>query len=227
MALVKTKKTVLFLLFPLSIASLGAQDYTENDLLTRTRRLTFEGRRAGEGYFSPDGARMVFQSERESGNPFYQIYELDLTNGDTRRISPGHGKTTCAFVQFGTGNILFGSTHHDPRSEELQKEELDFRASGQERRYSWDYDPEMEIYVFQSDTGELVRLTNVRGYDAEASYSPDGEWIVLSSMRNAYGRELSADEQKMLELNPSNFAEIYIMRADGSEQTRLHRCPWL
>ncbi len=221
MALVKTKKTVLFLLFPLSIASLGAQDYTENDLLTRTRRLTFEGRRAGEGYFSPDGARMVFQSERESGNPFYQIYELDLTNGDTRRISPGHGKTTCAFVQFGTGNILFGSTHHDPRSEELQKEELDFRASGQERRYSWDYDPEMEIYVFQSDTGELVRLTNVRGYDAEASYSPDGEWIVLSSMRNAYGRELSADEQKMLELNPSNFAEIYIMRADGSEQTRL------
>ena len=89
MALVKTKKTVLFLLFPLSIASLGAQDYTENDLLTRTRRLTFEGRRAGEGYFSPDGARMVFQSERESGNPFYQIYELDLTNGDTRRISPG------------------------------------------------------------------------------------------------------------------------------------------
>ena len=221
MALVKTKKTLLFLLFPVSIVSLGAQDYTENDFLTRTRRLTFEGRRAGEGYFSPDGARMVFQSERESGNPFYQIYELDLTNGETRRISPGHGKTTCAFVQSGTGNILFGSTHHDPRSEELQKEELDFRASGQERRYSWDYDPEMEIYVFQSDTGELVRLTNVRGYDAEASYSPDGEWIVLSSMRNAYGRELSADEQKMLELNPSNFAEIYIMRADGSEQTRL------
>ncbi len=221
MALMKMNKTLWFLLFPFSVVSLGAQDYTESDFLTRTWRLTFEGRRAGEGYFSPDGTRMVFQSERESGNPFYQIYELDLANGDTRRISPGHGKTTCAFIQSGTGNILFGSTHHDPRSKEFQKEELDFRASGQERRYSWDYDPEMEIYVFQNDTGELVRLTHARGYDAEASYSPDGAWIVFTSMRDAYGRELSADEQKTLELNPSNFGEIYIMRADGSEQTRL------
>lgn len=205
--------------------SLAAQDYTESDFLTRTRRLTFEGPRAGEGYFSPDGTRLVFQSEREPGNPFYQIYELDLTNGDSRRLSPGIGKTTCAFVQPGTGNVLFGSTHHDPRSRELQKEELDFRASGEERRYSWDYDPEMEIYAYQNGTGELERLTNVRGYDAEASYSPDGEWIVFSSMRDAYARELSAEEQKVLELNPSNFAEIYIMRADGSGQTQLTDVP--
>ena len=33
-------------------------------LMSKTRQLTFEGRRAGEGYFSADGTRMVFQSER-------------------------------------------------------------------------------------------------------------------------------------------------------------------
>src|SRR5687767_15398166 len=66
----------------------------EADFLSRVRRLTIEGRRAGEGYWSPDGQRLVFQSEREPGNPFYQIYALDLASGETKRISPGYGKTT-------------------------------------------------------------------------------------------------------------------------------------
>src|SRR5882672_11409622 len=86
----------------------------ERDFLTRVRRLTVEGRRAGEGYWSPDGKRIVFQSEREPGNPFYQIYTLDLTTGDTKRISPGFGKTTCAFVRPGSDEIEFASTHADP-----------------------------------------------------------------------------------------------------------------
>jgi len=193
----------------------------ERDFLSRVRRLTVEGRRAGEGYWSPDGQRIVFQSEREPGNPFYQIYALDFASGDTRRISPGYGKTTCAFFRPGTDQVLFASTHHDPRSKMLQQEELDFRASGKERRYAWDYDAEFEIYAASERTGRFTRLTNVRGYDAEASYSPDGQWIVFSSMRDAYNRSLSAAEQKQLEVDPSYFAEIYIMRADGSGQRRL------
>ena len=42
----------------------------EKDFLSRIRRLTVEGRRAGEGYWGPDGKKLVFQSEREPGNPF-------------------------------------------------------------------------------------------------------------------------------------------------------------
>ena len=201
---------------PAPAAALG-----ERDFLSRIRRVTLEGRRAGEGYWSPDGRRLVFQSEREPGNPFYQIYTLEFASGDTMRVSPGMGKTTCAFFNPATGDVLFASTHHDPRSPQLQKEELDFRASGKERRYSWDYDPEMELYVRNSRTGQLTRLTSARGYDAEASYSPDGQWIVFSSTRQAYDRRLSAAEQKQLETDPSYFGEIYLMRADGSAVTRL------
>jgi Tol biopolymer transport system component len=208
-----------------SLSSAEESAYTEKDFLSRPRKVTLEGRRAGEGYFSPDGRQMVFQSEREPGNPFYQIYQLDLTTGETKRLSPGKGKTTCAFFQGHTGNVLFGSTHHDPRSEELQKAELDLRAAGKERRYSWDYDAEMDLYAFQAATGELKRLTEVRGYDAEGSYSPDGDWIVFSSMRDAYNRELTSEEKKILETNPAYFAEIYIMRADGTGATRLTRTP--
>jgi Tol biopolymer transport system component len=199
----------------------SAADAGEREFLSRVRRLTLEGRRAGEGYWSKDGRRIVFQSEREPGNPFYQIYRLDLTTGETDRVSPGIGKTTCAFFDPATGDVLFSSTHHDQRSAQLQADELAFRASGQERRYSWDYDPEMEIYVRRAVTGALDRLTDARGYDAEASYSPDGRFIVFSSTRRAYERDLTGAERQQLELDPSFFGEIYLMRADGSDVRRL------
>ena len=69
----------------------------QEDFLSRVRQLTFEGRRSGEGYYSADGSKLIFQSEREKGNPFYQIYTIDFETGDTARVTPGHGKTTCAF----------------------------------------------------------------------------------------------------------------------------------
>jgi Tol biopolymer transport system component len=199
--------------------------YKESDFLTGVRRLTFEGRRAGEAYWSADGRRLVFQSEREPGNPFYQIYLLDLASGDVKRISPGVGKATCAFFRPGADEILFSSTHADPRSKALQDAELAFRASGRERRYAWDYDPEMDIYAYDEKTGAMKRLTTARGYDAEAGYSPDGRWIVFTSTRDAYERALTGEEKKRLEEDPSWFGEIYIMRADGSQQTRLTRTP--
>jgi Tol biopolymer transport system component len=207
------------------VAAQAPSPARESDFLSRIRRLTVEGRRAGEGYWSPDGKRMVFQSEREPSNPFYQIYVLDLTTGDSKRISPGMGKTTCAFFRPKSDEILFGSTHHDPKTKHWQDEEMAFRASGKERRYSWDYDPEMDIYAYSEKTGAMKRLTTARGYDAEGAYSPDGQWIVFSSMRDAYNRTLSDREKKELEQNPSYFAEIYIMRADGTDQRRLTKVP--
>jgi Tol biopolymer transport system component len=224
------RRSLLPLVLVLSSLGVVAQQGNaskEADFLTRIRRLTVEGRRAGEGYWSPDGQRLVFQSEREPGNPFYQIYLMDMATGDVSRVSPGMGKTTCSFINPQTGDVLFASTHHDPTAKQQQEEELKFRASGQERRYSWDYDPEMELYVRSIKTGALRRLTNKRGYDAEASYSPDGRWIVFSSTRQAYDRPLSAAEQKQLDTDPSYFGEIYIMPADadGSGVKRLTNVP--
>ena len=208
-------------------AAAGPEDGSadESRFLSRIRRLTVEGRRAGEGYFSPDGREIVFQSEREPGNPFFQIYLLSFETGETLRVSTGIGKTTCAFISPSDGGVLFASTHLDPRSVELQREEIEFRESGQERRYSWDYDPAMDLFAWDRDTGELTRLTEARGYDAEASYSPDGEWIVFTSMRSLFEDELTERERRLAEVDPSYFGEIWIMRADGSGKTRLTNAP--
>ncbi len=190
-------------------------------LISDIRQVTLTGRRAGEGYFSADGKLMVFQSEREAGNPFYQIYLMDRELGDIHRVSPGVGKTTCAWIHPDSKHILFASTQYDAQALEKQKAELEFRASGQSRRYSWDYDPTYELVEFDTKTQEYRRLTNVEGYDAEGSYSPDGKKICFASNRRAYSGELTAQEKKLFEQDQASAMDLYIMDADGSNVKRL------
>ena len=99
-------------------------------LLGNIRQLTFDGRRSGEGYFSRDGLRFIFQSEREDGNPFFQIYVMDRVEGKVRLLSPGYGKTTCGWIHPSGKKVLFSSTHEDPSAREKQKQELkQFKSS--------------------------------------------------------------------------------------------------
>ncbi|MCK5619007.1 MAG: PD40 domain-containing protein, partial [Candidatus Krumholzibacteria bacterium] len=194
--------------------------------LTNIRQLTYDGRRAGEGYFSPDGNYLIFQSEREPENPFYQIYILSFLDGEIHRVSPGTGKTTCAFFRPGADEVLFASTHLDPDAVKKQKEEIEFRESGKERRYTWDYDEQFEVFAANRGGTEFVQLTDTYGYDAEGAYSPDAKHIVFCSMRDAYPPEkLSEKDRKRLEVDQSYFGEIYIMKADGSDQKRLTDWP--
>ncbi len=194
----------------------GATGNNESRLLSNTRQLIFEGRRSGEGYFSADGRYMVFQSEREPGNPFYQIYLLDLTTGDTTRISTGTGRTTCAWIHPDGQRVLFSSTHQDPEAEATQQAELAQRAAGQGSRYSWSYDPAYDIYETGLDGGPPRRLTHAEGYDAEGSWSPDGNSILFASNRHAYADDADAATRAAVDEDPSRFMELYVMDADGS-----------
>src|SRR5271156_1770659 len=105
--------TVLFL----CVGWQPAQDWQKEESrhLTNIRQVTADFVRAGEGYFSPDGKTIIFQAEEKgSGNPFYQIFTLDLATGKFRRVSNGGGKTTCSYFSPDGKKIIYASTHLDP-----------------------------------------------------------------------------------------------------------------
>lgn len=204
-----TKALVVLLLCATAVAR-SAEDTAEPQTpqereercVQRPRQLTFVGGKNGEAYFSADGQEIVFQGVREPGNPFYQIYRMNRATGETARVSPGTGRTTCAFFHPKRRRFLFASTHLDPDAINKQKEEIEKQKAGPARRYAWDFDPFFDIFESDFDGQNAVRLSESQGYDAEGSYSPDGSKIVFCSMRDG-------DQ------------EIYVMDASGKNAVRL------
>jgi Tol biopolymer transport system component len=180
--------------------------------LHNIRQVTRDSVRAGEGYFSPDGTRIIFQAEEKGDNPFYQQFVMDLATGKTRRVSPGVGKTTCGYFSPDGKKIIFASSHLDPNAAKHYAQERAQRAeemrTKKRRRYRWDFDPYMAIFEANPDGTGLKRLTDAPGYNAEGSYSPDGKSIVFCSNRGG---------EKSLEL--------YIMDADGKNVRPLTHAP--
>src|SRR5271165_2095020 len=113
-----------FLAFLPLAADQPAWEKAESAYLKNIKQLTRDYVRAGEGYFSPDGKTIIFQAEeKESGNPFYQIFTRNLANGETHRVSPGVGKTTCSFFRPDGKKVIFASSHLDPDAAKRYGEE--------------------------------------------------------------------------------------------------------
>lgn len=192
-----------------------------NQLKSDARQVTFVGPKSGEGYFSPDGKKMIFQSERENGNPFYQMYVMDLATGSSVRVSPGTGKTTCGWIHPSMKKVLYSSTHLDPDTKRKTQEEYENRKKAVKARYSWSFDENYDIFSSDLQGKHIQRLTKEKGYDAEASYSPDGQWIAFASNRAGHSEKLSAEDQKIFDQDASYMMDIYIMKADGTQVKRL------
>ena len=200
---------MLSLLLSVALAADPATNWSasEDAHLKNIRQLTSDFVRAGEGYFSPDGKKIIYQAEeKDKGNPFYQIFIQDLATGSYRKISPGTGRTTCPYFSPDGKKIIFASSHLDPDAKKHQEAEYkqreEDRKNSVRRRYSWDFDPFMEIFEADPDGGSLKNLTKAEGYDAEGSYSADGKQIVFCSKRDG-------------SLN------LYIMDADGGNVRQL------
>jgi Tol biopolymer transport system component len=206
---------MLPLLAALALAADPAPEWAkpESRHLTNVRQVTRDFVRAGEGYFSPDGKTAIFQAEeKDTGNPFYQIFTQDLATGKVTRVSPGVGKTTCSYFRPDGKRIIFASSHLDPDAKAKYAEEYkqrdDDKRAGRHRRYKWDFDPHMAIFEADPDGGHLKRLTDAKGYNAEGSYSPDGKQIVFCSNRGG--------EEDL---------ELYVMDADGKNVRQLTHAP--
>jgi Tol biopolymer transport system component len=160
--------------------------------LANLRQLTFGGENA-EGYWSPDGTQIIFQSSRE-GVPCDQQFVIDVATKGVRRVSTGQGKTTCGYFYDGGRRVLYASTHL-PASECPPRPDFS-------RGYVWAMYPGFDLFSAKADGSDVRRLTSTPGYDAEATVSPDGGTIVFTSLRDGD-------------------LEIYTMAPDGSGVKRL------
>ncbi len=160
--------------------------------LRNVRQLTFEGENA-EAYFSFDGTRLIFQSTPRSGG-CDQIYTMSLDGSDVQMLSTGQGRTTCSYYYPAGDKILYSSTHHYASACPAVP---DFS-----RGYVWAVYPSYDIFMADADGSNLTQLTSTFGYDAEATFSPVGDRVVFTSMRDGD-------------------LDIYSMAPDGSDVERL------
>jgi Tol biopolymer transport system component len=157
------------------------------------RQLTSGGTHA-EAYWSPDGTKLIYQAVRD-GDKADQIYVLDLATGESKRISDGRGKTTCAYF-LRDGRIVYSST----KAAGAEPPPPPDRSKG----YVWPLYRDFDLYLLDPKTGAEKRLTDSDGYDAETTVSADGARLVFTSHRDgAFG--------------------LYTMKPDGTDLRKVTR----
>ena len=81
-------------------------------------------------------------------------------------------------------------------------------------------DGDFDIFSIRPDGTDLRQLTTTPGGDSHPAWSPDGQHILFSSSRHGF-----KDEAPMHDI-PQPYGELFIMRADGSEQRALTDNRW-
>ncbi len=176
------------------VASLRVLQPLPGEARLKNLRMLSDAGQNAEAYFSFDESRLIYQA-KTGDMQCDQIYSLDLASGESHRISNGQGATTCAYYLPGDERVVYASTHG--AGPECPPEPD--RSQG----YVWQLYDSYDIYSANaSDGGDLRRLTDAPGYDAEATVSPQGDKIVFTSMRDG---------------DP----ELYLMDLDGGNQKRL------
>ncbi len=143
--------------------------------LKDVRQLTFGGENA-EAYFSPDGKKLIYQSTPERGG-CDQEYVLDLTTGESKRVSSGEGRTTCGYFSYPAGDrIIYAST--EAATKECPP------PPDRSRGYIWGVYPSFDLYIANADGSNKKQLTTTPGYDAEAVWCHKGGKILFTSVRD-------------------------------------------
>lgn len=196
----------------------------ERPLYHEARQLSFAGRRSEAARFSADGREIVFQSERELGNPFEQVYRLRLASGETLRVSPGSGDARSGSFRPGGAQVLFASTHAAPGRELAAAHELERREAGDARSGRGEFDAAYDLFLAEPD-GRPTALVKARGYDGEGAFSPDGRLVVFASNRHAFEGALSPDDRDRLVEQPADFVDLFLLDVERKELTQITTAP--
>ncbi|MBN1301620.1 MAG: PD40 domain-containing protein [Melioribacteraceae bacterium] len=151
--------------------------------LRNIKQLTFGGNNA-EAYFCFDNKKLVFQSDWDKINDQScdQIFVMNAdgspysVNLQYQLVSTGKGRTTCSYF-LKDGRIVYASTHEgNPDCPEA--------VMFKDGKYVWPIYSSYDIYVTDENGVKTEKLIGGQGYDAEATASPDGKFIVFTSTRS-------------------------------------------
>ncbi len=176
----------------------------EAHVLKNHVQLTFDKdfHKAGEGYFSPDRKRFVFQAidkplGNESPSEIFTMYLAEVAYDDAgrmtgltnvRRISPEGSANTCGWFDPHNAHFVYFASTLTPL--------VDNESGGYQReakRYKWAFPPQMRIvrYDMRKPAGDMESLTIIAGnetaYQAEDALSPDGRHMVYSNLDTGEG----------------------------------------
>lgn len=163
------------------------------------KQVTFGGDNA-EAYWSFDDKQLVFQSnfnqwDVECDQMFLMNNDESFEANTPKMLSTGKGRTTCSYFMPDNKHILYASTHEADEA----CPETPLRVDG---NYVWPIYDSYDIYVADLEGNIVSKLTDEKGYDAEATVSPKGDKIVFTSDR-------------------SGDLELYTMNIDGSDVKQI------
>lgn len=166
------------------------------------QQLTFGGDNA-EAYFSFDGKWLIFQkTSSKEGIPCDQMYigKVPVQKGEKfepKLVSTGRGRSTCgAFAKDGK-HVIYASTH---LGADTCPPTPDRKKYG--NKYIWPLYESFDIFLADLN-GKIIRqLTNAKGYDAEATLSPDGKKMIYTSTKDGdidlYIMDLKSGREKRI-----------------------------
>ena len=184
----KFQYLIFLLLFVVLATPVFAQYATQDSVhfagekyFKNVRQLTFGGDNA-EAYWSYDGKSIVFQKTNPKEGVFCdQIFVAKVPVTDAQKFTPkmigtGKGRSTCAYFLPDGKHIIYASTH---LGADTCPPVPDRSKYG--NKYIW---PLYNSYdIFMADmSGKIVKqITSAKGYDAEATVSPDGKKMIYCS----------------------------------------------
>jgi Tol biopolymer transport system component len=157
--------------------------------------------------FSPDGAKVLFVSDRSGGE---NLWTIEIANGDTAQLTQGNGHVYVSpewapdgkYVAASRSDTRLGVTqlwmgHVDGGSgkkiigepDNLKAQGAAFSPDGRyiwyaRRTGSWSYNamlPQYQLEVYDRETGERYTRTSRYGSGLRPTLSPDGRWLVYGT----------------------------------------------
>jgi len=180
--------------------------YPEETHLANIQQLTFGGDNA-EAYWSYDGKHIVFQrTNPKEGLMCDQIFMGKVPQSANEKfeyklVSTGKGRTTCPFFTKDGKNIIYASTH---MAADTCPPTPDRKKYG--NKYIWPLYDSYDIFMADLDGKIVKQLTNAKGYDAEATLSPDGKSMIYTSDKDGdidlYIMNLKTGKEKRITNTP-------------------------